>query len=194
MNKAKDTKVAGLTKEEIIRSKKELEMLFDKNASSVAVHREGGVKMLCRIKRLDVEKMGMNEKNPSLMETQLDVEKETQILKVEQSKLFRIQALFSVGKRIEPKATRRNRIKRLMREAFRLQKEVIYNCGESAGIQGILQIAFLFVGSGSKKEGDRDRSTKKNKPKLPSYNEIAAWMTKGCEKVIRKVALKEKGS
>ena len=58
------------------------------------------------------------------------------------------KVLFIVGKRIVPDAVDRNRIKRLMREAYRHEKSVAVTCaGKYAGKESrALCIAFMYIG------------------------------------------------
>lgn len=58
------------------------------------------------------------------------------------------KVLFIVGKRIVPDAVDRNRIKRLMREAYRHEKSVAVACaGKYTGNEnGTLCIAFMYIG------------------------------------------------
>ncbi len=55
-----------------------------------------------------------------------------------------VQALFTVSKRIFKRAHDRNRVKRLLREAYRKQKHIVYNPLEVSGKQ--LALFFIFTG------------------------------------------------
>lgn len=59
-----------------------------------------------------------------------------------------IQVAFSVGKRKFPKAVSRNRIKRQMRECYRLQKKVLHDSLPTDGTIG-LSVIFLYIGNES---------------------------------------------
>ena len=58
------------------------------------------------------------------------------------------KVLFVVGRKIRPDAVGRNRIKRLMKEAYRHEKPVAAECAEKYGGDGkkTLCIAFMYTG------------------------------------------------
>lgn len=70
---------------------------------------------------------------------------------------FPVQATFSVPKRRFKKAVDRNRIKRLLREAYRLEKQIVYE-----GINGSFVFMITFIG----KEEPAFVDVKKNMRKL----------------------------
>jgi len=63
-------------------------------------------------------------------------------LKTELNTLFPVQAAFSVSKKSFKRAVRRNRIKRLMREAYRFHKNEFYS---QTGDQQ-LAVFFIYIG------------------------------------------------
>ncbi|MEN8115775.1 MAG: ribonuclease P protein component [Bacteroidota bacterium] len=77
-----------------------------------------------------------------------------------------VQAAFSVSKKNFKKAVHRNRIKRLMREAYRLNKNKIY---EQTGVEQVA-IFFIFIGK-----------------ELPDYTSIEKGIKKGIKKLIKKL-------
>ena len=59
--------------------------------------------------------------------------------------LFPAQIMFTVPKKLFKKSTDRNRIKRLMREAYRMNKGQIYEPLSSKGVYVI--VAFIYTGN-----------------------------------------------
>jgi ribonuclease P protein component len=56
---------------------------------------------------------------------------------------FPVQVAFSVPKRIFKRAHDRNRIKRLMREAYRLQKSLLYESAETEKMKIALMLVYI---------------------------------------------------
>lgn len=77
-----------------------------------------------------------------------------------------LQAGVTVSSRYFKKAVDRNRVKRLLREAWRLQKAPLESCIRSGEKQ--LALFILFTGK-----------------QLPEYTEIMAAMAKAVEKLLR---------
>jgi ribonuclease P protein component len=86
-------------------------------------------------------------------------------MKVDSDLQFPAQAIFVVPKRQFKKAHDRNKLKRRMREAYRLNKQNFYNQLSLANIKIIC--AFIFVG---KKQEDYSRIEKAIKQNLNSIN------------------------
>jgi len=63
-------------------------------------------------------------------------------LKTELNQQFPVQAAFSVSKKSFKRAVRRNRIKRLMREAYRLHKNEFY----AQTVDQQLAVFFIYIG------------------------------------------------
>ncbi|HPF52651.1 MAG TPA: ribonuclease P protein component [Draconibacterium sp.] len=73
------------------------------------------------------------------------------------SSTFPVQAGFSVGKKIFKRAVHRNRIKRLMREAYRLNKNDLYQ----KLVNRQLAVFFIFIGKEMADYKTIERSMKK---------------------------------
>ncbi|MFI5220785.1 MAG: ribonuclease P protein component [Bacteroidia bacterium] len=56
---------------------------------------------------------------------------------------FPVQVLFVVSRRNFPKATQRNRIKRQLRELYRMEKERLYQSLSASGLQFAVMIAYI---------------------------------------------------
>lgn len=78
---------------------------------------------------------------------------------------FPVQAGFSVSKKIFKRAVKRNRIKRLLRETYRLNKHILYN--QLEGRQ--LAVFFIFIGK-----------------ELPAYASVEAAMKKALHSILKK--------
>lgn len=91
-------------------------------------------------------------------------------LKIDRPSSFPVQAGFSVGKRNFKKAVQRNLIKRKMREAYRLNKQNLYNeIGENQ-----LAVFFIFIGK-----------------TIPEYSVVEAGVKKGIKKLIQSISEKK---
>ncbi len=89
-------------------------------------------------------------------------------LKTEHLSNYKIQASFTVPKRRFKRAVDRNRIKRLMRESYRLQKHLVQELQEE---QGNNKAVFMFVYIG-KEEMDYTVIEKSMKKLLTSFKEL----------------------
>lgn len=68
---------------------------------------------------------------------------------VDQAGRTPVRAMFTVGKKLAPRAVDRNRIKRLMREAYRLEKSILLSGMAASGSQKEekqMILAFLYRG------------------------------------------------
>ena len=81
---------------------------------------------------------------------------------------YPVQAAFSVGKRSFKLAVHRNKIKRKMRETYRLNKHQLYN------ILGEKQVAVFFIFIGKE---------------IPEYTQVNCAMEKGVKKLIAKLSI-----
>lgn len=87
-------------------------------------------------------------------------------LKTEFSAKYPVQAAFTVGKRNFKLAVHRNQIKRKIREAYRLNKPILYNAlGEKH-----LAVFFVFIGK-----------------KIPDFELIDSAMKKGIDKLVNEI-------
>ena len=77
----------------------------------------------------------------------------------------RTSVLFSVSKKRFKRAVDRNRVKRLMRESYRLNKPAFFPSLEEKGV--VLHIAFVYVDN-----------------TLPEYRQVEAGMKKAMEKIM----------
>lgn len=68
------------------------------------------------------------------------------LLPTELESKFPVQVLMSVAKKKFPRAVDRNRIKRLMREAYRINKQMLYKSLEEKNEK--LALMLIFIGSG----------------------------------------------
>jgi len=91
-------------------------------------------------------------------------------LKIDRPSSFPVQVGFSVGKRNFKKAVKRNLIKRKMREAYRLNKQNLYDeIGENQ-----LAVFFIFIGK-----------------TIPEYSVVETGVKKGIKKLIQVVSDKK---
>lgn len=89
-------------------------------------------------------------------------------LKTPLSEAVRAQAGFAVPKRSFKKAVDRNRIRRQMREAYRLEKEVFFN-----NTQGTYALVFLYLGKQAPEYHALSRSMKDLLNKIKAHEEAA---------------------
>ena len=85
------------------------------------------------------------------------------------SKAALVQAGVGVSSRIFKKAHDRNKVKRLLREVYRTQKQTLYS--NVASNQQQLNVFFLYIGK-----------------ELPIYADLQSAMEKTLEKLIRKIS------
>lgn len=87
-------------------------------------------------------------------------------LEIQSFSKYPVQAAFSVGKRNFKLAVHRNQIKRKIREAYRLNKSILYNAvGEKH-----LAVFFIFIGK-----------------KIPDFKLMDTAMKKGIDKLVKEI-------
>lgn len=79
---------------------------------------------------------------------------------------FPVQAGFSVSKKIFKRAVKRNRIKRLLREAYRLNKHILYNNLNDKQ----LAVFFIYIGK-----------------ELPAYASVEASIKKALHSILKRL-------
>ncbi len=79
---------------------------------------------------------------------------------------FPVQAGFSVSKKIFKRAVKRNRIKRLLREAYRLNKHVLYNNLNDKQVA----VFFIYIGK-----------------ELPTYTSVEASIKKALHSILKRL-------
>lgn len=90
-------------------------------------------------------------------------------LKTELQTKYPVQAGFTTSKKNFKRAVARNRIKRVLRETYRLNKHLVYNELE----QEQLALFVIFIGK-----------------ELPKYDIVEGAMKKGLSKIIKKISNK----
>lgn len=81
-----------------------------------------------------------------------------------------LRMMVSVGKKRFKRAVKRNRVKRLVREAWRLRKADVEAAMMAAGVKG-LHVAFIFLSS-----------------ELPSFADVDAAMAKSIDKLVSSIS------
>ena len=89
-------------------------------------------------------------------------------LKTEPTVDYPAQTAFTVSKKLFKRAVHRNRIKRLLREAYRLNKNTLYNALKTEQ----LAVFIIYIGK-----------------ELPEYAQIEHATSKGLKKVLKKLSL-----